>query len=182
MSVDETVAKLDATPDGAALLNSAREYIARFCAFPNEHALNAVTLWAVHTHMAEYLYTSPRLAVLSPEPESGKTRVLDVLDLLVSVSMKSVNASPAAIFRTLNKKMVTLLLDEVDAIWSKKGKDDNHEDLRALLNAGYKRGATIPRCVGAQHDVVDFPVFCPVALAGIGSLIGEIARHSHPWR
>ena len=48
----------------------------------------------------------------------------------------------------------------------------------ALLNAGYKRGATIPRCVGADYEVVDFPVFCPVALAGLGSLPETILSRS----
>jgi hypothetical protein len=78
--------------------------------------------------------------------------------------------SPAAIFRTLSVKQITLLLDEVDAIWNKRGQDDNHEDLRALLNAGYKKGATIPRCVGPKHEVTGFKVYCAAALAGLGDL------------
>ena len=85
-------------------------------------------------------------------------------------SLLTLNASPAAIFRTLSTKQITLLFDEVDAIWSKRGQDDTDEDLRALLNAGYKRWATIPRCVGPKHEVVSFPVFCAVALAGLGDL------------
>jgi hypothetical protein len=154
----------------AALLDNARAFIGRFCVFPDAHALTAVTLWAAHAHMVEWFQTSPRLALLSPEPWSGKTRVLEVLDLVVPEPMMSLNASPAAIFRTLANRQITLLFDEVDAIWNKRGKDDNHEDLRALLNAGYKRGATIPRCTGPKHEVVDFPVFAAVALAGLGDL------------
>ena len=65
---------------------------------------------------------------------------------------------------------MTLLFDEVDAIWGNKGKDDNNEQLRALLNAGYKRGAQVPRCVGPTHEVRYFPVYSAVALAGIGEL------------
>jgi hypothetical protein len=51
-----------------------------------------------------------------------------------------------------------------------KGAAQNHEDLRALLSAGYKRGATVDRCVGdgASIRVKEFPAFAPVALAGIG--------------
>lgn len=152
------------------LLDDVRVFIRRFCVFPDEHCLTAVTLWAAHAHMVREFHTTPRLAVLSPEPTSGKTRALEVLDLLVPESLLTVNASPASIFRTLAKKQITLLYDECDAIWTKRGQDDNHEDLRALLNAGYKHGATIPRCVGPQHDVKDFPVYCAVALAGIGDL------------
>src|ERR1022692_4832437 len=141
-----------------------------FCVFPDEHCLIAVTLWAAHAHMVTHFHTTPRLAVLSPEASSGKTRVLEVLDLLVPQSLLTLNASPAAIFRTLAKQQITLLFDEVDAVWSKRGQDDTHEELRALPNSGYKRSATIPRCVGPKHEVVSFPVFCAVALAGIGDL------------
>lgn len=63
-----------------------------------------------------------------------------------------------------------MLFDELDAIWYKCGGDDTHEELRALLNAGSKRGATIPRCVGPQHHVKQFPIFCAAALAGLGDM------------
>jgi hypothetical protein len=120
--------------------------------------------------MTQHFDVSPRLVLSSPEPGSGKTRVLELLNLLVPHPMFALNASPATIFRKLHKEPITLLFDEVDAIWSKQGKDDNNQELRGLLNAGYKRGAKIPRCVGQKHEVVDFEVFAPVALAGIGEL------------
>lgn len=160
------------------LLDEVRSFIRRFCVLPNEHALIAVTLWAAHTHMVEHFHTTPRLAVISPEAASGKTRLLEVLDLLVPNCLFTLNASPAAVFRTLADKQITLLFDEVDAIFTKRGQDDTHEDLRALLNAGYKRGAMIPRCVGPRHDVAHFAVFCAVALAGLGDLPDTIMSRS----
>ena len=164
--------------DGSEILSETYDFIQRFCVFPDPACLTAVTLWAAHTHLAEHFYTTPRLALLSPEPASGKTRVLEVLELLVPTPMFSLNASPAAVFRMLSDKPIQLLFDEVDAIWRKAGKDDSNEDLRALLNAGYKRGATIPRCVGPQHEVKSFPVFCPVALAGLGELPDTVMSRS----
>lgn len=164
--------------EGHLLLSELSSFIKRFCAFPDEDCLVAVTLWAALSHMVEHFYTTPRLAFLSVEPSSGKTRALEILDLLVPESMFVFNASPAAIFRSLDKRQVTLLFDEIDTIWSYKGKDDNHEELRALLNAGYKQGATIPRCVGSNHEVVDFRVYCAVALAGIGQLPDTIMTRS----
>src|SRR5690606_7985564 len=152
---------------GAALLDDVREFVGRFCVLPSEHALVTVTLWIAHTHMARHFHTTPRLALLSPEPGSGKTRVLEVLFLLVAVPMFMFGASAAAIFRKLAVATHTLLFDEIDATFTKRGKDDANEDVRALLNVGYKRGAKIPRCVGPKHDVQDFPVFAPVAMAGL---------------
>jgi hypothetical protein len=169
----------DAIPvDGAALLTITEKFIKRFCAFPDEHALVAVTLWAAHCHMVEGFHTTPRLALLSPEAGSGKTRVLEVLDLLVPESMFCLSASPAAIFRTLAERQITLLFDEVDTIFQKRGKDDGNEDLRALLNAGYKRGASIPRCVGPKHEVQAFKVFAATALAGLGDLPDTVMSRS----
>jgi hypothetical protein len=156
--------------DGASTLDAVREFLRRFCAFPRAAELDAVTLWAAHAHMVDCFHTTPRLALLSPEPGSGKTRVLEILDLLVPEPMFSLNASPATVFRTLAERQITLLFDEVDAIWRNRGKDDNNEDLRALINAGYRRGATIPRCVGPRHEVQHFGVYCATALAGLGDL------------
>lgn len=155
---------------GCIVLDDTRAFIRRFCVFPDDATLTAATLWAAHTHMVEHFHVTPRLALLSPEPGSGKTRALEVLDLLVPDSMFSLSASSAAIFRTLEQRQITLLFDEVDAVFRKRGKDDTNEDLRALLNAGYKRGASIPRCVGPKHEVTNFPVFAAVALAAIGEL------------
>jgi len=164
--------------DACVLLNDVRSFVRRFCVFPDEHCLTAVTLWAAHTHMVKNFHTTPRLALLSPEPASGKTRVLEVLALLVPQSMFCLSASPAAIFRTLSKRQITLLVDECDAIFTKRGKDDTNEDLRALLNVGYKLGAAIPRCVGLAHDVQNFAVHCATALAGLGDLPETIMSRS----
>ncbi len=151
---------------GAEVLDAAHHFIGRFCVFPSEHCHVAVTLWAAMTHAIEHFHIAPRLALLSAEAQSGKTRVLEILNLLVADPVSTLSASPPAIFRLLADRMMTLLFDEVDTLW-KRG-DDGNEDLRALLNAGYKRGAEIMRCNKKSLEVEMFPAFCPVALAGIG--------------
>lgn len=164
--------------DGAGLLDRVMTFLGRFCRFPDGHALVAAVLWAVHAHVVLHLHTTPRLALLSPEPGSGKTRVLEVLDLLTPDTMFVFSASPPAIFRTMRNQATTLLFDEVDTVFGRRGKDDDNGDLRALLNAGYKRGATIPRCVGPTHAVEHFPVFAAVALAGLGDLPDTLMSRS----
>jgi len=165
--------------DGGELLDDVRAFLCRFVAFPSAAAAVATTLWAAHAHLIQSSDNSPRLALLSPEPGSGKTRTLEVLDLLTPQAMHSLSASPAAIFRTLNVEQPTLLMDEVDAIFNRsRSSDDGSEDLRALLNAGHRKGATIPRCVGPRHDVVKFPVYAAVALAGLGDLPDTLMSRS----
>ena len=167
--LEEILAQAGEKPEsGAAVLDSVYKFIGRFCVFPSDHCQVAITLWAALTHAIKHFHIAPRLALLSPEPSSGKTRVLEILNLLVPDPMFTLNASSASIFRLLAENQISLLFDEVDTVWKGGGKDDSQEDLRALLNAGYKRGAKIPRCVGPKHEVQLFNVFCAVALAGIG--------------
>lgn len=153
---------------GVVALDEVSAFVARYVAFPTKHALTAVALWAAHTHAAGCFYVTPRLVLDSAEPGSGKTRVLELLNLLCRHPEMTISASTAALFRLINDKPRTILFDEVDAIFNPKN-GGNYEDLRALLNAGYKRGATIARCVGDAKAmaVQRFPVFSPAALAGI---------------
>ena len=164
--------------DPAALLDEVHEFISRYVAFPSEAAAHAVTLWAAHCHAPDSFESTPRVALLSPEPGSGKTRTLEVLELLTPRPMHALNASVAAIFRSIEKSRPTLLIDECDAIFTKHGKDDSNEDLRAMLNAGHRKGAVIPRCTGMQHDVTLFPVYAAVALAGLGDLPATLMSRS----
>jgi hypothetical protein len=61
-------------------------------------------------------------------------------------------------------------MDEVDALFN--GKSQAAEEIRGLLNAGYRRGAMVGRCVivGKTVETVESPSFCAVALAGLGWL------------
>ena len=65
-------------------------------------------------------------------------------------------------------KPPTVLQDEADAIFGRTT-TPQAEDLRALFNSGYKRGATVDRCEGDAKNmkVREFKVFAPVALAGL---------------
>jgi len=163
----------------ARVLDDVEAFIGRFVAFPSEAARVAVTLWAAHTHAVEAFDSTPRLALLSPEPGSGKSRTLEVLDLVVPEPMHVLSASPPAIFRSIDADpRPTLLFDEVDAIFGRSGRGEDNEDLRGLLNAGHRRGATIPRCVGPTHDVRRFDVFAAAALAGLGDLPDTLMTRS----
>jgi hypothetical protein len=122
-------------------------FLARFVAFPSEHALIAATLWTAHTHALDAFETSPRLAFLSPEPGSGKTRALEILELLTVRPLLTVNVTPAYLFRKVSDEAgpPTILYDEIDTVFGPKAKDN--EDIRGMLNSGYRKGAVAGRCV-----------------------------------
>lgn len=147
------------------LLDRVGVFLDRFVVLPGESARIAVVLFVMHTWALEAATTTPYLVVASPERRSGKTRLLEVLALLVREPWHCASASPAAIFRKIEAVEPTLLLDETDAIFG--AHTERTEPLRALLNAGNRRGASVTRIVGSKHEVADFSSFCAKVLAGI---------------
>jgi hypothetical protein len=139
-----------------------------------------VSLWIVHAHLVGELEQTVYLTVTSPQKQCGKSRLLELLELLVPRPWMTVMPSEAVVYRQVHSKMPTLLLDEVDAIFAPKTAD-RHEGLRAVLNAGHRRSATVPRCVNFT-EVENFRVYCAKVLAGIGVLPDTIADRSLPIR
>jgi hypothetical protein len=68
----------------------------------------------------------------------------------------------------------TLLLDEVEALGNSK-QSESAQAVLAVLNAGHRKGATIPRCVPPNFEVRHFPVYGPKAFAAIGTLPDTLA-------
>jgi len=166
--------------DGAVLLDDIAAFVRRFVVISNAHAA-VVALWIVHAHALEAAEATPYLAITSAEKRSGKTRLLEVLTLLVARPLATSNISDAALFRSIANDRPTLLFDEIDAIFGPKARD--REDLRGMINAGHRRGAEVRRVGGANRDKLErFPVFCPKALAGIGTLPETVADRSLPVR
>lgn len=158
---------------GSKLLDEVEAFLQRFVAFPNKHAPVAVALWIAHAHAMEAWVSTPRIAFLSPEAGSGKTRTLEVMELLVPRPVQTISATPAYIIRKVSDAAgrPTLLFDEIDTVFGTKARE-GQEDLRALLNAGHRKGATVGRCGGIGRTVTpeDLPAYCAVALAGLGDL------------
>lgn len=156
----------------AGPLDEVSAFLGRFVAYPTTHARVAHTLWIVHTHLMDAWESTPRIAFLSPEPGSGKTRALEVSELLVPRPVEAVNVTPAYLFRKVGDPdgTPTILYDEIDTVFGPKAKDN--EEIRGLLNAGHRRGAVAGRCVvrGKVVETEEIPAYCAVALAGLGNL------------
>ena len=170
----------NAPTDGAALLDQVHAFLGRFVAYPSEHAHNAHTLWIAHTHAMDAWESTPRLAFLSPEPGSGKTRGLEASEPLVPRPVEAVNVSPAYLFRKVADEAgrPTIMFDEIDTVFGPKAKDN--EEIRGLLNAGHRKGAVAGRCVvvGKQVRTEEIPAYCAVALAGLGGLPDTVLSRS----
>ena len=176
--LDAQIIELD-TRQGEQMLQKVFAFLGRFVAYPSEHARVAHALWCVHTHLMDRWESTPRLAFLSPEPGSGKTRALEITELLVPSPVCAINVSPAYLFRKVGSDDgVTLLYDEIDTVFGPKAREN--EELRGLLNAGHRKGAVAGRCVvkGNVVETEEIPAYAAVALAGLGWMPDTILSRS----
>jgi hypothetical protein len=169
--------------DGAAILDAMEAVWRKYVVWGTDHDPVALALWAMHTHAFGAADCTPYIDVGSAVFESGKTRVLEVAELVVAHGWRLSEPTEATLFRKIEQDAPTLLLDEYDAVWGTK--TDGREALRAVFDVGYRRGGTVPRCTGEglNMTVSNFNVFAPKMLAGIaGRLPRAIATRSIPVR
>jgi hypothetical protein len=148
--------------EGELMGDRVATFIEKFVFLKTPSLYQLLALWTIATHMYSDFDYVGYIFACSPEPQSGKSRLLEVLQLLVAnPSDILISPSEAVLFRTAEGH--TQLLDEVDG-WT------NRDVLRNVLNAGFHRGATVQRMNEGDgvYEVNNFPVYAPRILAGIG--------------
>jgi len=177
---DRMNAKFGDLPPLAQILDTIHNFLGRFIVYPSKETHDAHVLWVAHTHVMDAWESTPRIAFLSPEPASGKSRALEVSELLVPNPVEAINVSVAYLFRKVASEegLPTILFDEIDTVFGPKAKEN--EETRALLNAGHRRGAVAGRCVvrGKAVETEEIPAYCAVALAGLGWLPDTLLSRS----
>jgi hypothetical protein len=118
-----------------------------------EHRL-VTALWVIHTHVYDEFEFTPGLIPISPASGYGKTKLLQMLKLIVSEPHLTKNTTAPAMYRQLERKPHTsYLIDE--------GENQGvltDRVMRALLDAA-SEGGSIDRADG------EFPVHFPWAVA-----------------
>lgn len=152
--------------DGAAIVRDIQNFLSRYVIFP-PYTVLPLAVWTLATYAFQSFDCFPYLVLSSPTKGCGKTRALDVLELIVSNPFRATNPSEAALYRVIENFRPTLMLDEAETLNSKS---ERAEYLRAIVNAGNRCNAAVPRCVGqgANQDVRFFNVYSPKIVAGIG--------------
>jgi Protein of unknown function (DUF3631) len=143
------------------LLSELAGFVERFVTLPSDRAADLLALWIFHTHAHEAAWATPYLRITSAAPESGKTLLMEILAELTQRGWHAVNPSVAVLYRKIDRQRPTLLLDEMDNYPL-----DDRRDALSVLNAGYKRGATVPRCK-ESGELEEFSCYCPKAYAGL---------------
>lgn len=152
----------------ATLLDEIEGLMTRHMVLPPGAAL-VLAMWAMATWTLEAAEFTARLILTSPAMRCGKSRVLELLRLLCRRPLLAANVSAAVIFRAVEEARPTLLIDEADSFLAE------NEELRGILNAGYRYDGAVLRCVGDDHEPTQFSCFSPAAIAAIGGVPGTIA-------
>jgi hypothetical protein len=155
---------------GATLLGELHATLTRYVILPSGEAADAVTLWIAASHAQPAWEHAPRLAVVSPLKRCGKSRLLDIVAETCHAPLITVNATIAAVVRSIGQDPPTLLVDEADTLWGSKKQADQNEDLRGLLNAGHQRNRPMLRWDVTSRTAEQLDTFAMAMLAAIGEL------------
>lgn len=163
----------------AELLDDVTGILRRYVVFQYPEQATACALWVAHTWVVEAFDFTPYLHVFSAEKRSGKSRLLDVLELLVKNGWRDGGLTEAVLFRKIKKdgkknNLPTLLTDEIDTVFHTH-RNDGMENIRRMFNLGFTRGYKVMRCVGAntKFEIDEFDPFCAKALCGIGQCLPD---------
>ena len=157
--------------DGAAVLKQVEQYLKNYVIL-HDKAYFPLAVWIVLTYCYEEFNCFAYLAILSPERECGKSRLMEVIETLVYKAWYGITPSPAAIYRMLANGRA-LLFDEVEGFKRNEHRSESMQAILAVLNGGHRKGATVPR-VERDKDgnfvVHEFPSYGPKAFGAIGTL------------
>lgn len=136
----------------------------------SDDAALTTALWIMHCHALDAFETSPRLVIISEEPASGKSTLLDLLGQTVPRPLIFAAATAAAVVKGMAQKPV-LLIDDGGAVLASGG------ELRNVLRAGQRRkAAQMLRIEKGQAAGVS--VWAPAALCVTGRMPPALASQS----
>lgn len=125
----------------------------------------AQALWVIHSHAFDGFDVSPLLVFTSPVMRCGKTLNQAVTGRLVPRPLFTSNITAPALYRTIESKTPTLLIDEADTFL------ELSPELRGVLNSShFRNSAVVIRTSGDEHEPRVFSTWCPKAVALIGNL------------
>jgi hypothetical protein len=114
----------------------------------------------------------PYVALNGPK-NSGKSTVLRVLQPLAFNMISTSDPTGASMFRLINNNGCTVGIDEAERYHNPK--DAGMQQIRQLLNSGYKQGMSAIRLIGEDMKPQAFDVYSPKILAAIAGLEDVLA-------
>ena len=146
--------------------------------FQDSKQYHVTTAWVLANWIPEKWQAYPYLYFFGL-PETGKNRAWETLEKISYNSISCTNITVSALFRSVRpqifesevtvengrtkkkKKVVgyeysTIFLDELNPVTNRSSSDE--QNIHRILNAGYRKGGSVIRCVGENFDTKKFPV------------------------
>lgn len=176
------------------LLSRIEKYIHSYVSFAVPEMALPIALWVMGTHIFQNFDSFAYLVITSTTKRSGKTRLSEIISFMASNPLNFSAMTPSTLFRVINPPTGSNTNDE-GQVWSKEAGQwvdfvpptivfDEAEALsseaagtmRSVLNAGYRKGQSVPRTVG--NEVIHFKVYCPKIFILIGDVYDTLRDRS----
>jgi len=147
----------------SALFLEIIEFLHHHLELRDKSAYDVLACFILVTWRFEEFDVVPYLNFLGPK-NTGKTRGLELVASLAYRGWLITHPTPAAVFWIVDRYHPTLLEDNYE-FWAK----ETRRELDGLFNAGYRKGAVVPRRPRERESGSDldiYNVYCPKGLSG----------------
>jgi len=149
------------------VFNAVHKLFTTYVDFRSEVESRILTLWTIGTYFYTMFPAYPYLALNGPK-NSGKSTVLRVLQPLAFNMVTTSDPTGPSMFRLIHYTSCTVGIDEAERYHNPK--DPGMQQIRQLLNSGYKQGMPAIRLIGEDMKPQAFDVYSPKILAAIMGL------------
>ena len=144
--------------------------------FQSDHDADAIAVWIAGSYLMDHWSRFPKLLIVSPERECGKTTALQAIELFAQNAKLASSITPSAVYRLIQREAPTLLIDEADLTLK------HSEELQAIVNAGHtRRGAKkviSHKTSSGNWEPVEMSLWCAQVIAGIGEFADTLTSRS----
>lgn len=150
-----------------AVFNAIHNLFKTYVDFRSDIESRLLTLWTIGTYFYTMFPAYPYLALNGPK-NSGKSTVMRVLQPLAFNMITTSDPTGPSMFRLIHQTSCTVGIDEAERYHNPK--DPGMQQIRQLLNSGYKQGMPAIRVTGDDLKPQAFDVYSPKILAAIAGL------------
>jgi DNA primase len=150
-----------------AVFSAIHDLFKTYVDFRSDIESRLLTLWTIGTYFYTMFPAYPYLALNGPK-NSGKSTVMRVLQPLAFNMITTSDPTGPSMFRLIHQTRCTVGIDEAERYHNPK--DPGMQQIRQLLNSGYKQGMPAIRVTGDDLKPQAFDVYSPKILAAIMGL------------
>ena len=154
------------------VFNTIHNTLTQYVDFKSSTESKILALWTVGTYFYTMFPAYPYLALNGPK-NSGKSTVLRVLQPMAFNMVTTSDPTGASLFRLIHHNGCTVGIDEAERYHNPR--DTAMQQIRQLLNSGYKQGMPALRLIGDDYKPQAFDVYSPKILAAIAGLEDVLA-------